>query len=542
MGFNFSDKRNGVYFVSRGPNDLSAAAALAECNPPIGVDATECDIWFMADPNGGTTIANDDTPWTSFINPAGGPPGTPYSGALMLPFDGGSTPVTAMPGAPARMNFQQTALHEVGHTLGLWHIVEPGTVIPSSCDAETTHCPVMTARTMASSYWPQFDDFEGMRDAHGLAPRELEWSVWSINGGGQLTARSSWRPFKLKLYSETPPRIACAPNGGSRKNSCIMAIGRPGKTPIIRGLSLSNSGFTVTASPAVTKGTQGVEHAVDISYGNRNRFLAIAKRHTHNEESAAIVTFSGNVGDAGANTQVHDEAGTTNGFFTHTEPRVSYHETSCHFVAAWPERNGAVHVATFGLNGRLKDDFLTDVYTRTPVELACDAHLPSEQPNCRLYVKTNDGSQEDRQSRWQTFQVPINDGGAPADSCQTDGTFSGRGDITLTSLTPAQGTWSQSNRKDALLIDTTTYGNGAEQGDLDGDAYLLSSDASPYSSMNQKEVRIRIDSDGVSAGDISSTSLSMKDTGAIGLSNTTSWGWNEAGGRLIAVRTARMKF
>ena len=59
--------------------------------------------------------------------------------------------------------------------------------------------------------------------------------------------------------------------------------------------------------------------------------------------------------------------------------------------------------------------------------------------------------------------------------------------------------------------------------------------------MMQDEVKVRIDADGVSAGDVSVQTLPMTDTGAVGLSNTTSWGWNEAGGRLIAVRTAKMQ-
>ena len=543
IGFHFGDYRNGIYFAHRGPIDTVNKAALTECGPVSRGQVLECDIWFMSNPTPGYELATVGTPWTSFTNPDGGAPGTAYVGALAYPF--GANPETEeaplLPGAPRRMNFHHVAVHEIGHALGLNHTVEPGTWNEMDCDAHNYHCPMMTGGVWPSTYWPQIDDFEGMRDAHGLKPREIEWSVWSINADGSLQVRSGWRGFSPPLFSETPPRISCTPDEqASRSHSCVMAVGRPGTTPRIRALSLSHTGFTVTASPVTAGfGTRNAEHAVDVSYGNSGRYLAIGKRTPRDSSPTAIVTYAGDVGSPQLTAELHDQSGS--GFFTHTEPRISYHETSCHFVAAWPERDGAVRLATFDLSGKLKDDFLTDVYTRTPVELACDAHLPQQETECRLYVKTNDGSTGDRSNQWQTFDVPIELGDAPPDACRTDTPYPERGGIKLDELRTVHGTWSGSNRRDVLLIDTTTYGNGADQGDYANGAYVLTTDRSPYSNMTHDVVTLRIDGDGVSAGDISSTTLPMDNTGAIGLSNTTSWAWNEPGGRLIAVRTAKMK-
>jgi hypothetical protein len=472
----------------------------------------ECDIWL-----------NDQAAWSSF-SAAHNPTGTPAGGALVFTGQPAQPTGTKRPGSamPIGFDFYHTLLHEVGHSLGLWHgfALDAFGFATQPCPATTYDCPVMCQAATNVAYFPQLDDIETLHNRYGDVARTPEASFWFLDSTGSLVQSSGFSAIAGALQTDIP-RIACKPSAApDTSNQCMLVTHNLGSAPRFQTLTIS--GTAVTAGTALAASALA-EHGVDIAYGTTgltgDRYFAVGKRPANTSTSSQIVTYSGAVGGATVSSVIFG------GFTTHTEPRVSWHRngTAPVFVVAWPETTGQVRVATFSVTGAAIDNRLlfdaagNPVISMWPVELGCASHL-SNQNQCRVYV---DAYGTDSAS---ILLHPL------SYTIATDT----NGNLVLSSG-QLRSTGANNTNATLLMVDATTWANSDPSRGFVGAAYLMTSDR--LREFGTNTVAVQVDRDGVFApADLDITNFSMGAGGRARLSNMTSWDLVEDRALFLVVR------
>lgn len=472
----------------------------------------ECDFWLSADP---TTL------WGTYLGAQGGTSGM----LLTAPGKRPGSAFPASPGSGASLDLYNVIMHEMGHSLGLFHADDTSTGIAQDCPPGTYDCPIMSAGVNQSvSYWPQLDEILSLHDrydngsqdgSNGLG-RVVQYSLWEIDTSGSLFQTKAWTSLpETAVPAAHMARVACRPSTtGGDTNNCMLVTHRTGAVPRFYPLSVWYQ--SASAGTAVSPSNFS-EHGVDVAYGRTtaagDRYLGIGKRPVTVGTASRVVVYRGAVGGATPTSLVLTGS-------THTEPRVTYMEPRSVFVAAWPATTGAVTLATFTVTGSLISTVtLTDntgnvVQTVWPVEVACDNHLLGTSYACLVYVQPYSNTFAGAPFRPHVYSVTVDANGnvvAPTAAAPTIASNAG-----------------------LLLVDTATYGSSFLYGQWGHATYLLSTDR--LREFGTNTIAVQLDATGFfnPADFITNTSMGSGDDAR--LTNLTSWDWDEASAQIVAVR------
>jgi hypothetical protein len=480
------DDGQSVFHVCDRAGLTAGQEALAAATCHTSVFSDECDIFMDFD-----NSQNANWNWRSWA-----------SNVAADQCRGGSTcgpntvdmrdnlPGTSLPGRlgfDAENVWQSTLLHEVGHTLGLDHTLTftpPSSV--TSCDPSAYDCPVMSQTASRVSRWPQWDEIIAMREYNGEEVRHVDYALWNVSAAGTLSA-GPWQSLP-SVFTGLAPHVSCSPSSDSTRNCVVTNVYIDGptedwRTPQFHILTVTSTGVTRNQQLSTTLKS---ESPVDIAYGNNDIFVAVGKRPVDLTDPAQLTMWVGNANTGTLVGEVMDFANCGRSddpddntpadeavvdLATHTEPRISYSESTGFYVVASADLDGWVRVTVWGFDGAgfldCLDQGYLDAVTILPPQVTCDNHLPGASYTCSVFVQPLSSRVGLVSGGIKTFQftVPItgdlNDSATVVNGIPRD-------------LVSASTT--QSVRRVALMGDVATYGNGVNTAQLQGSAWLFSGD------------------------------------------------------------------
>lgn len=432
--------------------------------------------------------------------------------------------------------YQSVTLHEIGHELGFLHTRVDGTF--NDCTPLTYDCGIMSQGPERVSWWPNIDDITAMRSRWNENVRSVQLSLASPSQSGVLPG-PSWSTLG-SVTSGLSPRLSCKPETSTSENCVVSTVPVTGGTvlwggPTFHLLNVTSTGATVASTLSSTVIS---DVPVDVAYGTGGRFLGVGRRPANaGGASHRLVVYRG---DSVANTltvtsfanqdcsngQVTgaDANDTSITIRTHTEPRVSWHDTQGVFVVSSVSTDGMIQITTLDVTGQCIDTAFIDQRTLTPVEVACDTHLPGGSAYCNVYTTPHATRSDFELGRIDSFTITIGTAGNLLDTETFSAPAGFTGDLISVVAEQLTGVFAP------LIGDVLTYGNGRSTSQYPQAAWLMSADR--FRDVGSNPGQWLFANEASISGILSSGTYSMTDN----QSNVSSWDWNESAQRIVAVR------
>jgi hypothetical protein len=184
-------------------------------------------------------------------------------------------------------------------------------------------------------------------------------------------------------------------------------------------------------------------------------------------------------------------------YATHTEPRISFHEPTGHYVVAYPDLTSEVRILVLNENGiPVSATTSMKMQSTLPVEIACQTHRSSPSTSCFVYAHVNSGNYNAAHGAFIRKSFTLSNAGV---------------------ATVNHDNVVESAPHVALLIDAGTFGQGIIDPAQMPDGYFVST--TPFRITTPSEIRFLVDNVGAF------TSL----VGPYAQSYMTFAGWNPAG-------------